>query len=143
MRDRLTCRLVNARETARQIAIGRMGFGIAFMSAPGFFGRMWVGPDASRPAGKLLFRALGARDLALGMGTLLSMRHERPTRGWLEASGLADFADFMATLLAGDSIAPVSRYVTFAIAGPSAALCGLTAARVDYGREQVKHADQA
>src|SRR5436305_1284864 len=100
MRDRLTCRVVTPREVATQIAIARMGFGIAFMSAPGFFGRMWVGPDASRPAGKLLFRALGARDLALGMGTLLSMRHERPTRGWLEASGLADFADFMATLLA-------------------------------------------
>jgi len=134
---------VSARETARQISIARMGFGVAFMAAPAFFGGIWVGPDASRPAGKLLFRALGARDFALGLGTLLAMRHGRPARGWLEASGLADFADFVATLLARDALAPASRAVTVAIAAPSAALCGLTAARVDLGREQVKHAYQA
>jgi hypothetical protein len=134
---------MSPRELARQISIARIGFGVAFMTAPGFFGGMWVGPDARRPAGKLLFRIVGARDFALGLGTLLSMRHDRPTRGWLEASGLADFADFVATFLARDSIPPVSRAVTYAIAAPSAALCGLTAARVDLGREQVKHAYQA
>lgn len=134
---------MNPRETARQIAMARMGFGVAFMTAPGLFGRLWVGPDASRPAGKLLFRALGARDFALGLGTLLAMRHDRPTRGWLEASGLADFADLAATFIARNSLSPVSRNVTYAIAAPSAALCGLTAARVDLGREQVKHAYQA
>jgi hypothetical protein len=134
---------MSARETARRISLARIGFGIAFMTAPGIFGRLWVGPDAASPAGKLLFRALGARDFALGLGTLLAMRHDRPTRGWLEASGLADFADAVATFLARDALTPASRTATYAIAAPSAALCGLTAARVDLGREQVKHAYQA
>jgi hypothetical protein len=135
--------MLNARAVATQISIGRMGFGIAFMLAPGLAGRMWIGPDASRPGTKLFIRALGARDFALGLGTMLSMRHNRPTRGWLEASGLADFADLVATFLARNDIPPAARITVYAIAAPSAALCGLTAARVDLGREQVKHADQA
>ena len=131
------------RQLATQISVGRIGFGVAFMLAPAWAGRMWIGPDASRPGTKLFIRALGARDFALGLGTLLAMRHDRPTRGWLEASGLADFADFVVTLMAGDEVPAASRAVVYAIAAPSAALCGLTAARVDLGREQVKHAGQA
>src|SRR5947208_7383905 len=134
---------MGARAIASQISVARMGFGVAFMLAPSLTGRMWIGPDASRPGTKLFIRALGARDFALGLGTLLAMRHDRPTRGWLEASGLADFADFVATIMAGDDVPAASRALVYAIAAPSAALCGLTAARVDLGREQVKHAGQA
>ena len=134
---------MNPRAIARQISISRMGFGAAFMLAPTLAGRMWVGEDASRGGTRLFIRALGARDFALGLGTLLAMRHDRPTRGWLEASGLADFADLVVTLMAGDDVPAASRAVVYAIAAPSAALCGLTAARVDLGREQVKHAGQA
>src|SRR4051812_4710776 len=113
------------------------------MLAPSLTGRMWVGEDASRPGAKLFIRALGARDFALGLGTLLAMRHNRPTRGWLEASGLADFADLVVTIMARDEVPAASRVTVYALAAPSAALCGPTAARVDLGREQVKHADQA
>ena len=120
-----------------------MGFGVAFMLAPAWAGGMWIGTDASRPGTKLFIRALGARDFALGLGTVLAMRHDRPTRGWLEACGLADFADLVVTIVGRDHVPPASRVVVYAVAGPSAALCGLTAARVDLGREQVKHADQA
>src|SRR5437764_13394875 len=134
---------MNPRALATQISTARMGFGVAFMLAPSLTGRMWIGPDASRPGTKLFLRALGARDFALGLGTLLAMRHDRPTRGWLEASGLADFADLVVTIMAGDAVPAASRAVVYAIAAPSAALCGLTAARVDLGREQVKHAGQA
>src|SRR5437762_9363333 len=114
---------MNPRAIARQISMARMGFGVAFMLAPSLAGGLWVGEDASRPGTKLFIRVLGARDLALGLGTLLAMRHDRPTRGWLEASGLADFADFAFTVLAGDAIPPASRKVVAAIAAPSAALC--------------------
>jgi hypothetical protein len=123
--------------------MGRMGFGIAFMTAPTLAGRLWIGEDASLPGTRLFIRALGARDFALGLGTLLSMRHNRPTRGWLEASGLADAADALVTVIAGDTIPPAARAAVPPFAAGSAALCGLTAARVDLGREQVKHANQA
>ena len=134
---------MNPRELARQISIGRMAFGVAFMLAPAWAGRLWIGPDASRPGTKLFIRALGARDFALGLGTMLAMRHDRPTRGWLEASGLADAADAVVTVMAGGSIPPAARAAVPPFAAGSAALCGLTAARVDLGREQVKHASQA
>jgi hypothetical protein len=134
---------MNPRALASQISIARMGFGVAFMLAPSWTGGMWIGPDASRPGTKLFIRALGARDFALGLGTLLSMRHDRPTRGWLEASGLADFADSVVTLMAGDDIPVASKKGVPPFAAGSAALCGLVATRVDLGREQVKHASQA
>src|SRR3954471_1587737 len=135
--------MLNARAVATQISIARMGFGVAFMVAPALTGRMWIGPEAGRPGTKLFIRALGARDFALGLGTMLAMRHNRPTRGWLEASGLADFADLVVTIMARDEVPATSRVTVYAIAAPGAALCGLTAARVDLGREQLKHADQA
>src|SRR3954454_24040240 len=113
---------MNPRAIARQISLGRMGFGIAFMLAPSWAGGMWIGPDASRPGTKLFIRSLGARDFALGLGTLLAMRHDRPTRGWLEASGLCDFADLVVTIIAREHVPPASRVTVYAIAGPSAAL---------------------
>src|SRR3954467_11887072 len=118
------------REVATQISVARMGFGAAFMIAPAWAGRMWIGPDASRPGTKLFIRALGARDFALGLGTMLAMRHDRPTRGWLEACGLVDAADALATVIAGEHIPPASRKGVPPFAAGSAALCGLTAARV-------------
>ena len=134
---------MNPRALAAQISIARMGFGVAFMVAPEWAGGMWIGKDAKRPGTKLFIRALGARDLALGLGTLLAMRHDRPTRGWLEASGLADFADAVITLMAGDDVPPASKKGVPPFAAASAALCELVGSRVDLGREQVKHASQA
>ena len=33
------------RELATRISVARMGFGAAFMLAPAWAGRMWIGPD--------------------------------------------------------------------------------------------------
>src|SRR2546430_17491482 len=115
---------MSPRALARQTSIGRIGFGIGFVLAPSLTGRMWIGPDASRPGTKLFIRALGARDFALGLGTLLAMRHDRPTRGWLEASGLADFADFVVTLMAGDEVPAASRARGHASPRPPPACAG-------------------
>src|SRR3954471_21546042 len=100
--------MLNARAVATQISIARMGFGVAFMVAPALVGRMWIGPDASRPGTKLFIRALGARDFALGLGTLLSMHHNRPTQGCLESIALADFADRFVTTRARNDFPPAS-----------------------------------
>ena len=116
---------------ARSVAGGRIVFGIAFMTMPGWTGRVWIGRDADRPAVKLLTQAIGARDLAMGLGGLLAMRRGRPARGWFEAIALTDALDFACALAAGDRIPPTARAGVPALAGGSAAQAAYAANGVD------------
>ncbi|MGH2804077.1 MAG: hypothetical protein ACRDL4_13680 [Thermoleophilaceae bacterium] len=113
---------MKARDVALALARGRMAIGAAFLLVPGLAGRLWIGADARRGAVKLMTRALGGRDVALGLGVVIALDRGAPVRGWLEACTLADAADFGATLLAGDSISEASRRATLLVAGGSAAL---------------------
>jgi hypothetical protein len=119
------------RDVALAVARGRIAIGAAFVLAPGFAGRYWIGPDARRRAVKLVTRALGARDVALGLGVVIALDRGAPVRGWLEGCTLADAADFLATLLAGDSVPEDSRRATLLIAGGSAALGAALARELD------------
>jgi hypothetical protein len=97
--------------------------------APGLAGRSWIGGDALRPATKLVIRAFGGRDLALGLGVAIALDRGAPVRGWLEGSALADVADFVATLLAGDSIpAGARKGVAVLAAGSALTAIGLSRA---------------
>ena len=86
------------RDMAISQARGRMAFGAAFLVAPGTAARGWIGVDATRPGTRVITRALGARDLALGLGIVIAIDRGAPVRGWLEASALSDAVDFLATL---------------------------------------------
>ena len=109
------------RDIARVLAAGRVGLGLAFALAPGPAGeRLWLGPDARRRPVKLAMRALGGRDVALGLGVLFALGRDAPVRGWLEAAALADGVDTVATLLAGDSIPEGARRGALLVAGGSA-----------------------
>ena len=105
-----------ARTLARCLAWGRLGLGVSALLAPTVPLRPWVGPDADRPTAKLLARALGGRDVALGLGAVLALRHEAPARGWLEAGGLADGADVLGTLLAFRALPRRGRWLVLAAA---------------------------
>jgi hypothetical protein len=113
---------VEPRDIAVAQARGRIAFGLGFLLLPGLTGRMWVGRDAERTGTKLFIRAMGARDLAIGLGVVIAFDRGAPVRGWLEASTLADLADFAATLIARDEIPPSAVPQALAIAGGSAAL---------------------
>jgi len=112
-------------------ARGRMAFGVAFLLAPGAAAKGWVGEDAKRPAAKVLTRALGARDLAIGLGVVIAMDRGAPVRGWLEASALSDGVDFVATLLGGRSLPTAGRLGVLALAAGSAGLASKLARTVD------------
>ncbi len=79
----------------------------------------------------MLASALGARDVALGLGVLLAMKNDAPVRGWLEGAALADTVDFAATLAAGSGIPRGPRLGILALAGASAVGCALTARAID------------
>ena len=99
----------------------RAGLGVAALAAPTVVARPWVGRDARLGTVRVLGRALGARDLALGLGALLALRRDRPTRGWIEAGGLADMGDLVATLVGFRSLPRYGRWLVLAAAGAGAA----------------------
>jgi hypothetical protein len=121
---------MNPRELALSQARGRIAVGAALVLVPGL-GRLWIGPEARRPAVKLLARALGVRDLALGLGVVIALDRGAPVRGWLEAGALADVVDLGATLIAGDAIPDDARKTVAAVAAGSAAMAALLARALD------------
>jgi hypothetical protein len=114
-------RRMDPRESALLQARGRIAVGAAFVLFPGLTGRMWIGPDAARRPVKVLARAFGVRDLALGLGVVIALDRGTPVRGWIEAGALSDLVDTAASLLAGDSIHPAIRWPAIAVGAGSAA----------------------
>jgi hypothetical protein len=109
------------RDRALLHARARIAVGAAFVLFPALAGRMWIGsPAASRPV-KVLARAFGARDLAIGLGVVIALDRGTPVRGWIEAGALSDAIDTAATLVAGDSIHPLIRWPALAMGAASTA----------------------
>ncbi len=90
---------MDARLLTRLLACGRIGIGLALFAAPRTAARLWLGHEVSPGAG-LLARGLGARDLAIGVGTLVALDGERDVDPWMDAAAAADTADGAAALLA-------------------------------------------
>jgi hypothetical protein len=121
-----------ARQIAEAIALGRIAIGVVALVAPTVPLRPWVGRDfAWQPRAKLLARSLGARDLALGIGVMLALRHKAPVRGWVEGAGLADAGDTLATLLAFGKLPKGGRWLVLASAAGAVTAARLAAPVVD------------
>ena len=62
------------RRGATAVAVSRVGVGVVAFAAPALVSRSWVGGAGGGPSGRVLGRALGGRDLALGLGALAALR---------------------------------------------------------------------
>jgi hypothetical protein len=113
---------VDARKLAREQALGRVIVGAGLTLAPGLAGDGWFGRDSRRPATQVAIRALGARDLAIGLGTAYAAGQGYGARPWLLAGILADATDLAATLKARDHLTPLAVAVVGAVAGGSTLL---------------------
>ena len=121
-----------ARQLAETVAWGRIAIGVTALVAPTLPLRPWVGRDfAWQPRAKLLARSLGARDLALGIGVILAIRHDAPVRGWIEGSGVADAGDVLSTLLAFGKLPKGGRWLVLLSAAGAAAAARVAAPAVD------------
>ncbi len=120
-----------SRRLARLLAMGRMGLGIVAMAAPQLPLRPWVGDRRGDSGALLLARALGARDLALGLGALLALRHDGAVRGWVEAGGMADAGDAVVTVVAFRSLPARGRWAVLGAATSGAVAARLAAPGVD------------
>jgi hypothetical protein len=117
------------RVAARGVAALRVGLGVSALVSPGLAARPWVGETAGDPAGTVLGRAAGARDIALGAGVLLAARQGvRAERTWLVAGAFCDAADATTTFAHWRRLPPGGRFLV-AGAAVGAAAVGALAAR--------------
>lgn len=79
----------------------------------------------------MLARMTGARDIALGLGTLVAIDKGAPVRGWLEGSALADAVDCISAVIARKQLSPRAFIGSVGLAAASALVCAALSRRLD------------
>lgn len=111
------------KEIARVISLARCVAGAMMLMAPRRAAKGWSGIDHDEVPTRMAMRSLGARDLAIGMGTLFALSHKGPVRGWVEAGMLSDAADAVNSVVAMPNASKV-RSIFWATTSGAAALVG-------------------
>jgi hypothetical protein len=93
---------------------------MGLVSAPRLWAPIWVGREGLSGAARLFSRAVGARDIALGAGTLAALGRGSSVRPWLRAAMLADATDAVATFIERDELPGPSRPLVYLIGGGAA-----------------------
>ncbi len=119
------------RTGARAVAAVRVALGVAALVGPGGAARPWVGASAGQPAGTVLGRAAGARDLAHGAGVLVAARQgARAERTWVAAGAFCDAVDATTTFAHWRRLPAPGRLLAGGAAVGATAVGALAAARV-------------
>jgi hypothetical protein len=105
---------MNPALTARLVATGRIGFGVALIASPARVTTPWLGSDAGRAGTGVVTRGLGARDLGLGVGALLAKNAN--LKPWVAAAILADAVDLVSTATAGKTLPLSGRLLVGSLA---------------------------
>jgi hypothetical protein len=113
------------------LARGRIALGAFAVISPRRATQMFFGREAAAGVEPQLTRMVGARDLALGLGTVIALDKGAPVRGWLEASALADTGDFLAALLGRKQMGQRAFLGTLAVTSASVAACLLLGRSLD------------
>ena len=116
---------------AMSVARGRIAIGAAAVVCPRLATRVMSRERDSAGIAPLFIRMLGARDIALGLGTVIALDRGAPVRGWLEGSALSDAADCVACLLARDAMSPGALRLSAGLGGASALLGAFLSRRLD------------
>jgi hypothetical protein len=91
---------LSAGSIARLAAGGRIALGVAVLARPETLVRAYRVDAATARRVSWLVRMLGARDLALGVGTLHALTRGGQPRPWLALAALADAVDAAALTMA-------------------------------------------
>jgi hypothetical protein len=106
---------VRADRLTQGLALGRLGFGAGMLLAPARLSRPWIGGEAAGSGTQVVVRSLGARDLVIGAGALVSRGPDR--QHWLLAAVVSDATDLIASLAAGSALPLRGRILVGAAAG--------------------------
>ena len=119
------------RRGAATVAAGRVALGLTALAWPSVPARPWVGAPADDVTARVFGRALGARDLALGLGALAALRAPGEQAGsasaWVAAGALSDSLDVAASVASWGELPRLTRWLVVASAG-GAALAGAAGA---------------
>jgi hypothetical protein len=125
------------RHGARAVAAGRVALGLTALVWPSVPARPWVGGAADELGARVFGRALGARDLALGLGALAALQGPAarqgpatgvgPASAWVAAGALSDALDVAASLASWRELPRVGRWFVVGSAA-GAALAGAAGA---------------
>jgi hypothetical protein len=122
---------VPLRRGATAVAVGRVALGLTALAWPSVPARPWTGAGEDDLTARVLGRALGARDLALGLGALAALRDQAANpgaaRGWVAAAAVSDALDVAVSLAAWPELPRLTRWLVAASAG-GAALAGAAGA---------------
>ena len=119
------------RHAATVVAAGRVALGVAALARPSVPARPWVGASADELGARVFGRALGARDIALGLGALAALRIApagsagaqaagAQAGAWVAAGALSDALDVAITAAAWPELPRTSRWLVAASAGGAA-----------------------
>jgi hypothetical protein len=124
------------RQAARMMSIGRVAIGAALMAAPGLATSTWIGKRGLTPGADVFARALGARDLGIGVAVLAALGGQGSLRVSLAAGVLADTTDLLATIAQRDGLPVTAVPLLLATAGPGMAIGAYALAGTDDGAPQ-------
>jgi hypothetical protein len=108
---------VTPRALLTQLSAGRIALGAAMILKPPLATSGWVGQVADRPGGRVLARALGARDAALGAITLAALQSGQPLRPVVLAGLVCDGTDLLATHASRHNLPRAAAPLIYALAG--------------------------
>jgi len=118
------------RRGAMAVAAARVAIGVTALTRPDVPARPWVGGTGRDVTARVFGRALGGRDLALGLGTLAVMlgpaADEGAARVWIAAGALSDGLDVATSLLAWRELPSFTRWLVAGSAA-GAAVVGVAA----------------
>ena len=120
------------REAARLIGAARVVFGSWAFLAPGTFTKACIGRQARPYPTNMMVRGLGARDCAIGLGTLAALeKKKRSVSSWLQAGALGDAADAVGTVAAWRPLPKVRALFLLGLTSGSAVVGARLASALD------------
>lgn len=117
---------MDARHLARILSYARVAVGGALVASPSTVGRVWLGKGVREPASLIALRAMGVRDLAIGLAVARSLDEGEDPSGLLGLGVVCDAVDGLATLSEIRRL-PASRSTLAITAVTAAAVAGLVA----------------
>jgi hypothetical protein len=122
---------LEGRDVARLLSLGRIAIGGLLFVAPRWAARAWTGESDGTAISAMAVRGLGARDLAIGVGTLFALEEGGHPSSWLQAGAAADATDALSVMVNLGRLPALRGTLLLASSAAAAYLGWVAAAELD------------